>query len=65
MMSEIQELIGKAVVNKKLTKSQGASLLRHRRHHTMGHMLFMIRLMIEQHMSFKDAHERAMKQVGR
>ncbi len=62
-MSEIQELIGKAVVKK--TKSQGASLLQHRKHHTMGHMLLMMRLMIEEHIAFKDAHERAMKQVGR
>ncbi len=64
-MSELLELVGKAVVNKKLTKAQGASLLRHRKHHTMGHMLFMMRMMIDQHMSFKDAHERAMKAVGR
>ncbi len=61
----IRDLVGKAVVNKKLTRAQGASLLRHSRHHTEGHMLFMLTLMIEKHMTFKDAHERAMKLVGR
>ena len=59
------ELIGKAVKNKKLTKAQGATLIRHRKHHSEGHMLLMMRMMIEKHMSFKDAHEYAMKQVGK
>ena len=61
----MRELIGKAVRNKQLTASQGASLLRHRKHYTEGHLLYMVRLMIEKHLSFKDAHERAMKHVGR
>ena len=60
-----QELIGKAVTNGKLTKAQATALLRHRKHHTEGHMLLMMRMMIEKHMSFKDAHEHAMKQVGK
>ena len=64
-MTDWCALIGKAVVNKKLTKAQGASLMRHRRHHSEGHMRFMFRLMVEKHMSFKDAHARAMKAVGR
>ena len=59
------ELIGKAVTNKVIARSQGAALLRHRKHHTEGHMLLMIRLMSDKHMSFKDAHEHAMKAVGR
>ena len=59
------ELIGKAVKNKKLTKAQGATLIRHRKHHSEGHTLLMVRLMIEKHMTFKDAHEYAMKQVGK
>ena len=59
------QLVGKAVVNGKLTKTQGASLVRHRRHHSSGHMLLMIRLMIERHMSFTDAHATALRQVGR
>ena len=61
----MRELIGKAVRNKQLTASQGTSLLRHRKHHSEGHLLYMIRLMVEKHLSFKDAHERAMKHVGR
>ena len=61
----MRELIGKAVRNKQLTASQGASLLRHRKHHSEGHLLFMLNLMITKNLSFKDAHERAMKHVGR
>ncbi len=64
-MTDWSALIGKAVVNKKLTRQQGSSLLRHRRRHTDGHMLFMFRLMVERHMNFQDAHARAMKAVGR
>ena len=33
--------------------------------HTEGHMLLMMKLMIEKHMTFSAAHEVAMKQVGR
>ena len=65
MHANIRELIGKAVTNKKLTRPQATALLRHQKHHTEGHMLYMMRMMIEQHLSFKDAHERAMKQVGK
>ena len=61
----MRELIGKAVANGKLTKAQGTTLLRHRTHHTEGHMLLMMRMMIEKHMSFKDAHAYALKQVGK
>jgi len=61
----MQQLIGRAVTHKQLTKAQGSSLLRHRKHHTEGHMMFMMRLMIEKHMSFAEAHQAAMKQVGR
>ena len=59
------DLIGKAVTRKQLTKAQGTSLLRHRQHHTQGHMLLMMKLMIEQHMTFSDAHKVAMRQVGK
>ena len=58
-------LIGNAVRNKKITRTQANSLQRHRRHHTEGHMLMMFRLMVEQGMSFQDAHKRAMAQVGK
>ncbi len=61
----MRELIGKAVTNGKLTKAQASSRLRHRRHHTEGHMLFMIKIMIEHHYSFQDAHAAAMKAVGK
>ena len=61
----MRELIGKAVRNKQLTASQGASLLRHQKHMSEGHTLFMMNLMITKNLSFKDAHERAMKHVGR
>ena len=62
---EMREIIGNAIVNGKLTKAQASSLLRHRKHHTEGHMLLMIRLMIEKHMTFSAAHQAAMKQVGK
>ena len=64
-MRDAAELIGKAVTNKQITRSQGAALLRHRRHHTEGHLLLMLRVMYDKHMSFKDAHEYAMKHVGK
>ena len=50
-----RELIGKAVINRKLTRPQATSLLRHQKHHNEGHMLYMIRMMIEHHKSVKDA----------
>ena len=61
----MQELIGKLITQKKLTRTQGSSLLRHRKHHTEGHLLFMIKLMVEKHHTFKEAHEIAMRQVGK
>ena len=64
-MTDWCTLIGKAVVNKKLTKAQGASLMRHRRGHTEGHMLYMIKNMIEKHLTFQEAHHRALIAVGR
>ena len=61
----MSELIGQAVTRKQLTKAQGSSLLRHQTHHSQGHMLLMMKLMIEQNMTFSDAHKVAMKQVGK
>ena len=40
-------------------------LLRHKRQHTEGHLLFMLRLMIEKHLTFAEAHQMALNQVGR
>ena len=64
-MTGLSALIGQAVLRKQLTKAQGSSLLRHRTHHSEGHMLFMIKLMIEKHLTFGEAHARAQKAVGR
>ena len=64
-MKTLADLIGQAITRKQLTKAQGSSLLRHRTHHTEGHMLLMISLMIEKHLTFAEAHKAAMKQVGR
>jgi len=61
----MSELIGQAVTRRQLTKAQGSSLLRHRTHHSQGHLLFMLRLMVEKHYSFSDAHKEAMRQVGK
>ena len=55
----IQELIDKGA------RHNFNHLMRHRKHHSEGHMLLMMRMMIEKNMSFKDAHEYAMKQVGK
>ena len=64
-MTGLSALIGQAVVRKQLTKAQGSSLLRHRTHHTEGHLLMMMKLMIEKHMTFAEAHKVATTQVGR
>ncbi len=64
-MKSLREIIGQAVLHGQLTKAQASSLLRHRRMHTEGHLLLMLKLMIEKHLTFAAAHEVAMKQVGR
>ena len=61
----IAELIKKAVVNKQITKPQENAMLRHKKHHSEGHLLFMLKLMIEKHLTFKEAHQRAQAAVGR
>ena len=61
----VAELVGNAVRLRQITKPQANALLRHRRHHTEGHTLHMLSLMARKHLSFKEAHERAMKAVGR
>ena len=61
----VAELVGNAVRLRQITKAQANALLRHRKHHTEGHMLHMLQLMAIKHLSFKEAHERAMKAVGR
>ena len=61
----IAELIKKAVINKQLTRPQANALLRHKTHHTEDHLLFMMKLMMEKHLTFDEAHQRAQKAVGR
>ena len=34
-------------------------------HHSEGHMRFMMKLTIEKHMTFAEAHKAAMRQVGK
>ena len=63
--NSMSEVIGQAVTRKQLTKAQGSSLLRHRQHHSQGHMMLMMKLMIEQNMTYSDAHKVAKKQVGK
>ena len=69
----VAELIKKAVVNKQLTRAQANALLRHKGQrgarggprHSEGHMLFMLKEMIEKHLTFGEAHKRAQKAVGK
>ena len=61
----MRDRIGQALTNKLLTKPQAQALLRHAKHHSEGHMLFMIKNMIEKHLTFQEAHHRAMIAVGR
>ena len=61
----MRDRIGQALTNKLLTKPQAQALLRHAKHHTEGHMLFMIKNMIDKHLTFQEAHHRAMIAVGR
>ena len=61
----LRVLIGKAVVRRQLTVGQGAALMRHVRRHSEGHMMHMIRLMIERHLTFDEAHRRALIAVGK
>ena len=69
----VAELIKKAVTNKQITRAQANALLRHKKQrgarggplHTEGHLLFMMKLMIEKHLTFGEAHQRALKAVGK
>ena len=60
----VAELTGNAVRLKQITKALANALLRHRKHHTEGHLVHMIQLMATKHFSFKEAHERTVKAVG-
>ena len=60
----MRELIVKALKNKQITKPQANALLRHAKHHSEGHLLWMLKAMIEKSLTFAEAHARAMKAVG-
>ena len=59
------DLVRKAKQNKQITQAQANAFMRHKKHHTEGHLLMMMKLMIEKHMTFAEAHKVAMRQVGR
>ena len=63
----MRELILKALKNKVITRPQANALLRHAKggKHSEGHILFMLKLMADKHLTFEEAHTRAMKAVGR
>tara|TARA_R100001460_G_scaffold8778_6_gene21553 strand:+ start:1958 stop:2131 length:174 start_codon:yes stop_codon:yes gene_type:complete len=54
----------KAVKKKALTARQKAAMKNHAQHHTSKHMREMTRLMLSGS-TFKNAHSKAMKKVGR
>ena len=61
----VADLFAKAVINKQITRAQANALFRHKSHHSEGHMLFMLKSMIEKHLTFGEAHQRALKAVGK
>ena len=61
----MRELIVKAQKNGKITKPQANALLRHARHHSEGHLLFMLKAVVEKSLTYQEAHARAMKAVGK
>ena len=61
----MRELILKALKNRVITRPQANALLRHAKKHSEGHMLFMLRVIAEKHLTFEEAHARAMKAVGK
>ena len=54
----------KGVDASKLTKRQQTALKKHSRHHTKKHIQYMVNSM-KRGATFTQAHERAMKKVGR
>ena len=61
----VSQLVGNAVKLKQITKAQANALLRHRKHHPVGHVVHMIHFMATKHFYFKEAHETAMRAVGK
>ena len=58
------ELVKKALANKQITKAQANAFMRHKSHHSEGHLLFMLKAVIDNHLTFGEAHKRAMAAVG-
>jgi len=54
----------KPIKKKSLTKRQEASLKRHSKHHTTGHMKYMKRRMLMGD-TMRQAHKKAMNKVGK
>ena len=54
----------KPIKKKSLTKRQEASLKRHSKHHTAGHMKFMKRRMLSGD-TMRQAHKKAQSKVGK
>ena len=65
MPTAITALVGNAVRLRQITKAQANALLRHAKHHSEGHLLFMLKLMADKHLTFQEAHARARKAVGK
>jgi len=61
---QTRELVLLALKNKQITRPQANALLRHR-HNSEGHRLHMLKGMVEKHLSFEEAHARALKAVGK
>ena len=61
----VAELVGNAVRLRQITKAQANALLRHAKHHSEGHLLMMLKLMADKHLTFQEAHTRAQKAVGK
>ena len=62
---QTRELILLALKNKQITRPQANALLRHAKHHTEGHRLFMLKAIVEKHLTLEEAHARALKAVGK
>ncbi len=63
MDAQTEKLIRQAIVLKQITRSDADALFRHKGH-TKRHLLYMLKLMVEQK-PFHEAHRLAMRTVGK
>jgi|TARA_B100001094_G_scaffold314100_1_gene352627 hypothetical protein len=63
-MADKRKTAKKPIKKKALTKRQEASLKRHSKHHTTGHMKFMKRRMLMGD-TMRQAHKKAQSKVGK